>query len=70
MAEPSDRKTVADELHDLSVQMYEQARREEGTASPERLLALGIASGAIGRARGEWLRPPLMVVVDETGRKN
>lgn len=47
-------RTVGDELRSMALALFAQAREERGTASPERMLAFGLAFGSVMRTVAEW----------------
>jgi hypothetical protein len=47
-------KTVGDELRGIANFLFRVARDEHATASPERMLALGLAFGSVMKAVEEW----------------
>jgi hypothetical protein len=47
-------KTVGDELRGVANFLFSVAREEHATATPERLVALGLAFGAVMTTVADW----------------
>jgi len=62
-------KTVAEELHDIAAQLFEDCQLEiaAGEVPPERALAMGMAIGAVFRARAEHLEQRAKYLKERAG---